>query len=94
MQKNWNHGRLQRSPGHLHFTLLSNVNVDFAADPEFRQVNPRLDREQRSRQNQTLLTGLKIVQVRAVAMHFLSQIVPGPMAKLFAVASRLDLAPA
>ena len=43
-------------------------HVNLSADAEFRQVDPRLDRETGARNDHSLVLGLEVVQVGAVAV--------------------------
>ena len=85
--------RLDRAAGHLHRTIRMNEHIDLAADAEFRQVDSRLDRKQRSRQYAASFVRLQIVDVSSVAVCFPAETVSGTVAECFAVPGIFDHAP-
>src|ERR1035441_717172 len=68
------HPRLLRRGQHVHF----------AAHAELRQIDSRLDREARGRQNAALVVGFKIIEVSARPMNLVCDVVPGAMGKKLA----------
>src|SRR5437588_10270658 len=69
------------------------VDIHFAANSEFLQINAGLNRKTGLRQNRTRIVGLQAIHIGAVAVNLLSNAVAGAMHKIFAVArGRNDVA--
>ena len=92
-RQNRHNGSLHRAARDLHLAVCMNVNVDFTANTEFREINARLNGEQTSWQNPAGFVSFQVVHVRAVAMDFLGQAVPRSVAEVRSVSSRFDDTP-
>src|SRR5205807_2090928 len=66
--------------------LLLHVYVHLAADAELRQVNARLDRKARARDDAADILRLQAVHIRPVAVHFLADVVAGAMNEVLGIA--------
>src|SRR5262245_7040972 len=69
------------------------VHVDLAPDTEVGEVDPRLDREPRPRDQLPLVDRLERVDVAAVAVHLEADAVPGAVQEALAVALGDDVLP-
>src|ERR1700738_1713784 len=78
--------------GHARFAL-TDVNIHFAADPKLPQVDPRLNRRARARNQMTNIMRFEPIHVDAVAVHALADAVACAVEKIFTVASSFDHAP-
>src|SRR5207245_11744577 len=66
--------------------LLLHVYVHLAADAELRQVNARLERKARARDDAAGILRLQAVHISLVAVHFLADVVPGAMNEVLVIA--------
>ena len=65
------------------------INIDLATKAELaRQIDAWLDRETRVRNQPPFVVGLKIIQVRPVAVDFAGNGMPGAVNELRAIAGR------
>src|SRR5260221_13975845 len=69
---------------------LANVNVDFAANPKLAQVNSRLNRSARARDQAARIARFQPIHVDTVAMHALADAVSSAMKKIFAISGGVD----
>src|SRR5262249_16070146 len=70
---------------------LADVHVDLASHSEFAlQINPRLNREARSRDQHSFVFRLEVVNVCAVAVNFSMNVMARAMNEVFAVAGFLN----
>src|SRR4029453_788544 len=83
--KNAHNLLLQRPAGDVHFAPGIDKNIHLAAHAEFWQIDAWLDGEARPRHYEPLFVGFEIVHIRAVAVDFLADVVPGAMDELLAV---------
>src|SRR5947209_15281359 len=77
---------LRVAAGDVHAPVLVDVDVHLAADAELRQVDARLDAEASPPDHPAVLAGFEAVDVRAVAVRLLPDVVPGPVREPVAVA--------
>src|SRR5262245_10523423 len=84
---------LQLPAGDVDLPVLVDVHIDLATDAEFRQVDARLDGEARSPHDPPVVAGLQAVDVGAVAVHFLADVVPGAVDELVPVPGLVDHGP-
>src|SRR5213079_1324127 len=66
------------------------VHVHLAAHAELRQVNAGFDTEAGSADDAPVVARFEAVDVRAVAVHLLADVVPGAVREVLAVARVLD----
>src|SRR5262249_53296410 len=78
------------SAGHVDRAGPVHEDVHLAPDAEIFEIEARLDREARPGEDQTLLVGLEIIHVGAVAVDFLADVVAGPMDEMIAVTGLVD----
>ncbi len=88
--ENGNHFRLNLSSSDFHGPVFVNEHVDFTSNAKVRQVDARFDGEKCLRQYPSCLMGFQIVDVCAVAVGFLSHVVPGAVAELLTVTCVVD----
>ena len=66
----------------MDLAVLVDVDVHLAAHAELGQVDPRLDAEAGPRDDAAVVAGFQAVDVRAVAVDFLADVVPGAVREL------------
>src|SRR5689334_11779915 len=66
-------------------SAIADEDIHLTAHAELRQVDARLDGKTRVGNDLTLVFGLKVVHVGAVAMHGHADGVPGPVDKIFSI---------
>ena len=66
------------------------VDIYFAADAEFREINAGLDGSTRTRNQAAHIVSFQIIHIRAVSMNCFSNVVAGAMEKIFTVTGFFD----
>ena len=66
------------------------VDIYFAADAEFREIDAGLDGSTRTRNEAAHIVSFQIIHIRAVSMNCFSNVVAGAMEKIFSVAGFFD----
>src|SRR5262245_14634983 len=82
--------RLQRTAGDVHLPGLVDVDVHFTPHAKLRQVDPRLDGEAGPGHDATVVARFEAVDVGAVAVHFLADVVAGTVREFVAVTGLVD----
>src|SRR5688572_5753636 len=77
----------------MHLARAVDEHVHFAADSKVGKINAWLDRKARARQDAAVVARLEIVDVRAVAVGFLADAMPGAMQEIRAIPSRFNHLP-
>src|SRR5260370_34758873 len=70
---------------------LRDINIHLGSDSELRQIDARLNRETRSRNNSALIVRFEIVHIRARAVHFFADGVPSAVDEILAESLFLDM---
>src|SRR5437660_2522850 len=71
------------------FTV-ANINVHFAAHPELRQIDPRLNGVARSWNQMAAIVSFRSIHVHAIAVDRLADVMAGAMDKIFSVPGFFD----
>ena len=66
-----------QSTRHVDLGVRIDKNIDFASNSKLFQVDSGFDRETRLRQDKPILSRLKVINVRSVAMRFFANVVAG-----------------
>ena len=81
---------MKLATGHVDLTGPVHIYVDFAAYAKLWQINSRLDREAGSRHDAAVVAGFQPIDVCAVSVNFLADVVSRAMGELVAVAGLVD----
>ena len=84
------HDPALKPSGDVDLVISTDVDVHLAPDPEFGQIDPRLDREAGAREDQALVVGFQVVHVGAIAVGLLADVMPRPVDEVGSVARLLD----
>jgi len=89
-RQNRHNGRLKRPARHLNPAVGVDVDIDFAANSKLRKIDSGFDGEQTARQDAAGFVSFQIINVRAIAVGFLSHIVARAVAEVGTISGRFD----